>query len=453
MSKSEQNDSPHKWITQISEQSWEPELLISGLAIYASLQMPDIFWKLYQHYQFNLQAGSEIFDELLPLLIYAVFTTVAYILTISFITHFIARAFWVGFIGLLSVYPEGIKFDNLPYSKIYVSQARRKLGSAENMASKLDNVSSLIFSIAFSLVLIMVAVAIIYFFFFILYNGFKLILGPVIFETYAEILYFSLSGIGLLYMAALLILNMKRFRTNAKTARWHFYLSWKLNAIIMPLVYKPVQFIALTFLSHLSTRKFIGYYLTLMFAFFGILFMVVITTLVPGIMDARNYYSTRSDLHTMNALNYSQNIDEDHWLTQPVIEKPVVSSDFLMVFIPYPKLLDEKMNPFCEQKVYADSLENFERRRLQNEDNIACAEQFFSFSIDDSLQLNADLMFSHHPQTGQRGFQAYAEISALSFGKHTLSINRKPVDKADSARVEKGRSLTFESTIPFWKEE
>lgn len=370
MNKPVQDESSHKWLTNISEQSWEPELLISGLAIYASLQMPGVFWRFYQHYQFNLQSGSGIFDEFLPLLIFAVFTTVAYILTITFITHFIVRAFWVGFIGLLSVYPHGIKYDNLPFSKLYVSQARRKLGSAENMASKLDNVSSLIFSIAFSVVLIMAAVAILYIFFFVLYNVFKLVLGPVIFETYAEILYFSLSGISLLYIVAILILNMKRFRANPKAARWHFYLSWKLNAILMPLVYKPVQFISLTFLSHLSSRKFTGYYLTLMIAFFGILCIVVVTTLQPKSMDARNFFSTRSALHSMDVSSYSQNFDENEWLTQAVIEKPVISSDFLMVFVPYPKLLDEKLNQFCDKQVPADSLENFEKRRLRNEHNI-----------------------------------------------------------------------------------
>lgn len=452
MSIPEKNDSPHKWLKYISEQSWEPELLISGLAIYASLQMPDIFWRLYQHYQFNLQSGSGIFDELLPLLIYAVFTTIAYILTISFITHFVVRAFWVGFIGLLSVYPQGIKYDNLPYSKLYVSQARRKLGSAENMASKLDNVSSLIFSLAFSIVLIMVAVAILYFVFFILYNVFKLILGPAIFETYAEILYFSMSGIGLLYVAAILILNMKRFRNNPKTARWHFYLGWKLNAFLMPLVYKPVQFISLTFLSHLNSRKFFGYYLTLVFAFFGILCFVIVTSLAPNILDARNYFSSRSALHTMDVSNYSQNFDGDKWLTQPVIEKPVISSDFLMVFIPYPKLLDEKLNRFCDREILADSLENFEKRRLMNERNISCAEQFFSLSVNDSLQLSSEWMFSRHPRTGQRGFQTYADISAFSPGKYNLHVNRKIVDKQDSARAEENRPLIFENIIPFWKE-
>jgi hypothetical protein len=31
------------WLKRVAEQSWEPELLISGLAIFATLQLPDIF--------------------------------------------------------------------------------------------------------------------------------------------------------------------------------------------------------------------------------------------------------------------------------------------------------------------------------------------------------------------------------------------------------------------------
>ena len=35
---------PKSWLKYVSEQSWEPELLISGLAIFATLNLPDLFF-------------------------------------------------------------------------------------------------------------------------------------------------------------------------------------------------------------------------------------------------------------------------------------------------------------------------------------------------------------------------------------------------------------------------
>lgn len=127
-----------------------PELLISGLAIYATLQMPGLFSDAYQYYQYNLQTGSGIFDEILSLLIYWVLTTIAYVLAVSFIAHFIIRAFWVVFVSLMSVYSDGIKYEDLPYSDLYKKEAPKKLGTSERMAMNPDHISNLNFPIALS---------------------------------------------------------------------------------------------------------------------------------------------------------------------------------------------------------------------------------------------------------------------------------------------------------------
>lgn len=452
MQKPEENErkESRSWIDYVTEQSWEPELLISGLAIYATLQMPDLLRAMYRYYQYNLQSGSGILDEALPLLIYSVFTAVAYMLTVAFITHFVIRAFWVGFIGLMSVYRDGIRFDNLPYSDLYKEEARKNLGTAQQMVMKLDNISSLIFSVAFSLVLIMVAVGLIYLVFFLLYNVLKLFLGPEIFNTYARVLYWVMMTAAISYVGAVFILNMKRYRNNPRMARWHFNLSWKLNAVIMPLVYKPVQFISLTFLSNMSTRRFAAYYGVLFFAFFITMMVVMLRSGDVTLFDARNYDAARSAFRTVDPHNYSEHIDGDALLMDAAIDRALVSSSVLPVFIPYPKLLDEKLNLFCKKAAVPDSLPRFQQRRLVNQQHIACADRFFSFVVDDTVGLDAELYFAGHPRTGQEGFRAFLDIGGLQRGRHMLRINRPPVDRADSARISEKRPLTFEDIIPFW---
>lgn len=440
------------WLQYITEQSWEPELLISGLAIYATLKMPGLFEDAYNYYQYNLQAGSGIFDELLPLLIYSVFTTVAYVLAASFIVHFIIRAFWVGFIGLMSVYTDGIKYGDLPYSDLYKKEARKKLGTSERMALSLDGISSLIFSIAFSGVLIMIAVSILYLIFFLLYNVLKLFVSASFFDTYASILYYVFLVFAFGYIAAIYILNLKRFRSNPRLAQWHFNLSWNLNAIIMPVVYKPLQFIQLTFLSNISTRRFMAYYAILFVSFFGILLIVMLQTLNANIFDTRNYYATGSSARHVELHEYSTTVNEDDLLLNTVIEKPVISSGLMQAFIPYPKQLDEMLNQFCEPADVPDSVNTHQRRRRINQHNIDCAEQFFIFSVDDSVQLSGEMMFARHPVTGQRGYQTYLDVSGLATGRHIFTLRRKSITPADSIRRKEGLRLSFETEIPFWIE-
>lgn len=446
-------DASKSWLQYITEQSWEPELLISGLAIYATLKMPGLFSEAYNYYQYNLQAGTGIFDEMLPLLIYCVFTTIAYVLAASFIMHFIVRAFWVGFIGLMSVYRHGIKYQDLPYSDLFKEEARKKLGTPERMAMNLDQISSLIFSIAFSIVLIMIAVSILYLIFFLFYNVLKLFVSASFFDTYASILYYTFLAFVITYVAAIYILNLKRFRSNPRLARWHFNLTWNLNAIIMPVVYKPLQFIQLTFLSNISTKRFMTYYTVLFISFFGVLFTVMLHRMDANIFDTRNYYATSSSVRHVELQEYSTTVDEDDLLLNAVIEKPVISSGMMNTFIPYPKQLDEMLNRFCDTANLPDSLNTSKRRELINQHNIDCAERFFSFAVDDSVQLNGDLMFARHPVTGQRGYQSYLDVSGLTAGRHMFSLHRKPITPADSTRREEGRLLSFETEIPFWIEQ
>lgn len=251
---------PKSWLKYVSEQSWEPELLISGLAIFATLNLPDIFTYAYKYYQFNLQSGTGIFDEVLPLLVYGLFITSSYVLAAAFITHFVVRAFWVGFIGLISVYKDGVIYEKLPYSDLYKKRMEKELGDSDSLAERLDNISSLIYSIAFSLVLIMVGTAIIYTGVFLLYNVSKLLIDQAVFDTYASVLYYLFIVIAVIYVTAILVLNMERFRSNEKLARWHLKLTFNANKVILPLVYRPLQFIQLTFLSNMTSTRFASYY-------------------------------------------------------------------------------------------------------------------------------------------------------------------------------------------------
>ncbi len=88
----------------------ELELIISSLTIFALLSMPGwLFSKIasiYTHLSISLFLVSNIGAQILA--------GVSYGLAACFILHLMARAYWVGLIGLRSAFPRGINWENTP---------------------------------------------------------------------------------------------------------------------------------------------------------------------------------------------------------------------------------------------------------------------------------------------------------------------------------------------------
>lgn len=379
---------------------------------------------------------------MLPLLVYGLFITSSYVLAAAFITHFVVRAFWVGFIGLISVYKDGVIYEKLPYSDLYKKRMEKELGDSDSLAERLDNISSLIYSIAFSLVLIMVGTAIIYTGVFLLYNVSKLLIDQAVFDTYASVLYYLFIVIAVIYVTAILVLNMERFRSNEKLARWHLKLTFNANKVILPLVYRPLQFIQLTFLSNMTSTRFASYYGVIFVGFFVVFLFISLNLAAPNIFDTRDFFATRSSESHIERHEYSTNLQENDIIQSAALEKEVISSNMMKLFIPYPKQLDEIFNQACTPVQLSDTLSSHETRRLTNEHNIRCADDIFSFSINDTIRLESQLFFTQHSITGQKGFMTMLDVSALEGGAHTVKVIRDAVTSADSTRMEENRMLT-----------
>ena len=81
------NGHTKNWLQRVAEQSWEPELLISGVAIYATIQLPAFVREFYQYYRYNLQLDTGFIDELMPIIVVGVALTALKVLSFAFIFH------------------------------------------------------------------------------------------------------------------------------------------------------------------------------------------------------------------------------------------------------------------------------------------------------------------------------------------------------------------------------
>ncbi len=449
----EEKSHDRSWLQRVAEQSWEPELLISGLAIYATIQIPAYIREFYQYYRYNLQLDTGFIDELMPMLVVGVILTALKVLSFAFIFHFIVRAFWVGLMGLRSVFSDGIQYDKLEYSELYRSEMKKRIGSQDSFLLATDRLASLIFSIAFLFVLYMFGVGLVYTVFFLMMNGVKLMVSEEVFDLYSTII-LIVAAIVLISVSVLsIVLNMEKYRNREKFAKLHFKLSWYAGYVFYPLIYKPILYLILTFQSNFPKKKN-SMYGAIFFVGFMTMFMGAIFNLMEvNLIQSRDFYSARSEASTIVPENYESEFNGMFF------EKPAISSPFLKkgeyfsLFIPYNKMLDRKLLNYCEEASPADSLNRYERRKIINQQNIECTNRFFSVIINKKDTLESDFMFYSHSRTGQDGFKSMFLLSdTLNTGKYELGVYRPLLDEADAERDSLGRLLTYEEEIPFWIE-
>ena len=132
---------------------WELELLISGAVVFSLLQLPGALddWLARTSPR---QAGS-LLSALV--FVYAYLKLILYTLIGSFLLHLCARAYWVGMIGLESVFPHGIDWEKSQSGPVGREVQRERVPSLQALIDRADRFASVIFGFAFLVVFLFVA--------------------------------------------------------------------------------------------------------------------------------------------------------------------------------------------------------------------------------------------------------------------------------------------------------
>ncbi len=135
-----------KWLEETQNNSWNPELLISGISILFIFtiadRLDDFAIGIIQDHAIN---PTFVFVSLLYI------TMAMEALKYAFVFHLVLRGVWIGLVGLNYVYPNGIVKEKLPK----MSQKKFFLEDLTDNVSnimRVERICSSIFSIAFSVV-------------------------------------------------------------------------------------------------------------------------------------------------------------------------------------------------------------------------------------------------------------------------------------------------------------
>lgn len=97
-----------RWLKNIQNNSWEPEIILSGLTITFIFVMNN-----YIHNFFALLVQE--YNAVISSMFFYVFFIVALnIVKIVLILHLLLRGLWTGLVGLSYVYPQGVQSEKLP---------------------------------------------------------------------------------------------------------------------------------------------------------------------------------------------------------------------------------------------------------------------------------------------------------------------------------------------------
>ncbi|MEM9835948.1 MAG: hypothetical protein AAF828_05570 [Bacteroidota bacterium] len=140
----------HDFLAQLERDSWNLELIISGLALIGLAAAGDYVDEKFDHI-------SHWKEELLPaafLLISII--SAGYLIFINLVVHFLLRSLWVAGLGLRSVSGE-VNFLRLKMAPRFDRFLRRRIGSFDQYLERLDKLCSVLFAFSFLIAMIVIS--------------------------------------------------------------------------------------------------------------------------------------------------------------------------------------------------------------------------------------------------------------------------------------------------------
>lgn len=429
-----------KW-ESLTQKVYELELLISGAGIYLFANLPHFLDDIWQYYEYNFLQNDEIM-QMISKIVIIVLKSSASLLWISFILHFVLRAFWVSMIGMMNIFPVGINYQKMPkkYTPAYIDFLRKRNLPNDDFIAKIDKMCSSILTGVFFVVLNLINVSLLYT---LIIFGTEIIkyFAGVVDEIYTLIFF---TGITFFIILSPILWHLLGFWIrNEKIQNLKHEIFWASKIFLF--FGKTTHRLSLVFMTNFSQKK-IAYFSVLFMFFLGIMGSFFMDNAPQKIFHtSENYFYSHSSSIFLSVDVYENLRNPEKYVKQVSIQSEIITQKNLKIFLAYPKILEshlhQKINYPKRQK--SESREDFNKKKQK----IALDfwEKFFQIYINDSLIKEKGLIFQTHPRTSAKGFGAYIHIPHLKTGKNVLSI-RIP----NSSKKPKSPKDIVWAEIPFW---
>lgn len=447
MSKDYNSSSFKKLLDKLQQESWQLELLISGFAIFGLIQVLNPLRE-----ELTKAIGNDDF-------VYGFFIQTIHpaltILLIVLLIHVILRGVWIGALGLRYVSNE-IDYDELKYSKKFNDHLTKKVGSFDRYISRLENICSTLFAIAFLMVFYFMAYMLIIGFYTLISNlmeitGFLSNEQQVVFNVYWGFLYFSFALLIFIDFLGMGILKKGNLRPKIYFPVYRFFSIITLSFLYRPLVYN--------FLDQ-KRAKWVATFL--LPAYLLVSFMLSAFS-----KQHSNYLTLNADSSAIyaNTSNYEDVINNSEDLVDfATIPSKVITTSYLPLKIPFTAFKenavfkqDSSLTPSNDERGYGfnggkmsipgltfsigDNKNIVEQKKYLNAVN-----KMYKVVIDSTVMEKEFIYTTNSNDRFQ--FETFLDISSITNGKHLLRIIGP---RGDNELFKKKIKIDTLVTIPFWR--
>ena len=431
-------------------QTWELELVISGAVAFALLQLPSAVSAAYDriepHLADALGGGAFIVYYYTKLAIYTLIAT--------FLSHIIARAYWVGLVGLEAVFPHGPRWDQTSYGPISRRFYQERLPSLSTLIDRVDDFCSTIFSFSFMIVFIFVSS--------IFWAGLLGLLAFGISRLFfgGERLGDIFKGLFLLLTVPLLLMTLIDKAIGGKIApasplaklirgmTGFYYRGLAMN------LYGPIM---MTLFSNVRKKAIYPIFFIALAGVLGFFFLNELARRDLLSLSSEAYVPAKPGEAEVSPAYYEDQRPEGKvFSTTPSIPTDVVSGPYVKLFIPYdPRRHNAAIERRCPGvKPLREEGLLLTRRNAgappagPARQVLRCLAEIHRVRLDGKPVPGLEFHFTSHLGTGLRGIVGYIPTAGLAPGSHLLRVEAVP--RPESSRKGKGDPPPDPYRIRFW---
>lgn len=404
----ESSNDPSLQMPKRTTPTWEIELLISGATAFGLVQLLSFSDDGFLRLQLALN-NAELLRILTPLQIYVRIALIC--LIVAILLHLVVRAYWVGLIGLHSVYrgpPDLSKIQSGPYSRRAMEADTQDVPASIDRA---DNLATRIFGFGIGMALMMLIPTI----FVLIMLGVAAALDLFYPSTKAvNVALLGLTPILVLFLTLPSFIDLW-IGARIKPASWMGrYLTWHLNALKSFYLGMGNNMLVLYMMAR--GGSFRGVMISSVFVGFAMSMVAVIG------MPRLKAMQDRTDVsHEWEASDYASERGTDMtFARRAYIEAPQLRGDFLSLSVPVPNK--------SPSGGYGPCLKDQKAK-----DFVACLEKGLALTID-GKSVEADWLLMPARSGRPPTLRALIDVRDQARGKHVLRIdypfNREHPDDA-----------------------
>ncbi len=405
----------------LSSRNWELELLISGAVFFSLFQLPGLIQVAMENA--ILQTSGNL---ILIALSFA--KGMSYLLIFNLGGHFLLRGYWVGLLGLASVFPQEIIWEKLPYSKLFNDVYRTKIRSLTATAKSVDDICRMIFGFTFLILLLILGSSFLYGISGIFIFSLNFIF-PQIPTIIWNICFFCIALLPLLLIGAINSILLRK--PHLDSPRLRRLLSPVIHYTLIISLGRLYNSLMFTLRSNVARGKIY----TVLYVFVACVMIAPSAELFFGY--SRHIFFSQNDSSLSIEAAYYENFRQQQGntidrllLRFPSIQSDIVSDPYIRLFLPYRATDNDSIKAGIGQ-----GFQGFHKEGLYLPNSVETTDStrqlalkglsgIYTVSLNDSLLTSLDYFFHKHPQTSIPGLLTYIPTNGLRPGKNLLTVRK-----------------------------